>query len=97
MAQLYVIYNLSTTAIVKERAYSKQYYATEAAAKAAVTRFDRKGVCRKDEVAVIDANTYFTKIEGQVERVNMMSGQKYYESVNTPNCCSPSSETYWSA
>lgn len=31
-----------------------------------------------------------------VERVNLMSGQKYMEDENTPLACSPSSETYWS-
>ena len=31
-----------------------------------------------------------------VERVNMMSGKTYSEPINTPACCSPASETYWS-
>ena len=33
--------------------------------------------------------TYNTKI-------NMMSGQEYQESYDTPNFCSPSSESFWS-
>lgn len=31
-----------------------------------------------------------------VERVNLMSGKKYMERRDTPLCCSPSSETFWS-
>jgi hypothetical protein len=93
---MFVIYNKATTAIVKERSYSKAYYATETAAKAAVTRFAKKGICVKDEVAVTDHITYAETIEAKVKRVNLMSGQEFYESVNTPYYCSPSSETYWS-
>lgn len=94
---MFVIYNKATTQIVKERSYSRAYYATETAAKAAVTRFAKKGVCAKDEVAVVEAKFYSENIEAQVKRVNMMSGKEYYESVNTPSYCSPSSESYWSA
>ena len=93
----YVIYNTKTTAIVTERAFSTRYYATESAAKAAVTRFAKKGICNKAEVAVAAHDYYFENIEAKVKRVNMMSGLEYYESVNTPNFCSPSSESYWSA
>ena len=31
-----------------------------------------------------------------VERTNLMSGKTYLEDENTPLCCSPASETYWS-
>jgi hypothetical protein len=31
-----------------------------------------------------------------VTRVNMMTGAEYQERADTPLCCSPSSETYWS-
>ena len=31
-----------------------------------------------------------------VERINLMSGLPYQERYDTPYCCSPSSETYWS-
>ena len=92
----YLIYNTKTTAIVTERAFGTRYYATESAAKAAVTRFAKKGVVSKDEVAVVEDDYYFENIEAKVKRVNMMTGLEYYESVNTPGYCSPSSESYWS-
>ena len=94
---MFVIYNTTTTAIVTERAFSTRYYATASAAKAAVTRFAKKGIVKKDQVAVVEDDYYFANIEGKVKRVNMMSGLEYYESVNTPSFCSPSSESYWSA
>jgi hypothetical protein len=31
-----------------------------------------------------------------VERVNILSGQRYTERFDTPRYCSPSSEAYWS-
>ena len=34
--------------------------------------------------------------ETYVTRKNMMSGKEYQERYDTPLCCSPSSETYWS-
>lgn len=34
--------------------------------------------------------------ETWVERVNRMSGEKFWERFDTPYHCSPSSETYWS-
>ena len=34
--------------------------------------------------------------ETMVTRTNMMSGKAYQERFDTPNYCSPSSESYWS-
>jgi hypothetical protein len=34
--------------------------------------------------------------ETYVTRKNMMSGKDFQERYDTPYCCSPSSETYWS-
>lgn len=31
-----------------------------------------------------------------VEKTNLMSGKTYLEDPDTPLCCSPASETYWS-
>lgn len=92
----FVIFNKNTTRIVKERTYSTQYYATEAAAKAAVTRFVKKGICKRDEVEIAEARHFFDFIEKSEIVTNLMSGQQVRQSVNTPHCCDVSSETYWS-
>ena len=34
--------------------------------------------------------------ETYVTRINLMSGEEFTERYDTPICCSPSSETYWS-
>ena len=91
----YVVYEVESTRIVSEKRYGKTHFETEAAAKAARTRMIKKGKYAEDQIRVTDHVAY-KLIEETVERVNLMSGKTYRESVNTPNCCSPSSETYWS-
>lgn len=93
----YVVYNVDTTAIVTERAYGKQYYATEAAAKAAKTRICRKKNIADNQLAVEDSKMYRALIAGTREVVNLMTGETVIESVNTPWHCSVASESYWSA
>lgn len=88
----YVVYNKETTRI-QRRANGDEFFATEAAAKAHMTRKHLS-----DVVYGVAEYTYFQdNIEKQVERVNLMSGQKYMEPVNTPGFMSPASEAYWSA
>ena len=55
-------------------------------------------------MCALDSNLKMMKVEiyteplddEMVERVNLMSGNKYMERRDTPLCCSPSSETFWS-
>lgn len=98
----YVVYNKATTAILK-MGNNPGRYAGYSAARAALTR-----LCRKSSLmptnplypeyvyGIAEINHYHDKIERTVKRVNLMSGVEYSESVNTPICCSPASETYWS-
>lgn len=92
----YVVYEVESTRLVSEKRYGKTHFASEAAAKAARTRLIKKGKYTEEQLRVQDAQAYKMFIEETVERVNLMSGKTYRESVNTPLCCSPSSETYWS-
>lgn len=50
----------------------------------------------KADFAIAEVAEFHANIEKKVTRKNLMSGEEYEEAVNTPNCCSPSSETYWS-
>ena len=53
----------------------------------------------KTDLELIDiaqSDIFYSRIEKQVERRNIMSGKLYMEAVNTPNHCSPASEAYWS-
>lgn len=100
----YVIYNLNTTKLLRMPAASvgcyKEYYKSEAAAKAALTRAVKKGKVTEKEANEIyrisDAATFSTKIEKTEMVRNLMSGEMIEQSVNTPRCCDPSSELYWS-
>jgi hypothetical protein len=51
-------------------------------------------------LCALDSNLKMMKVElyqdNMVERTNLMTGKKYLEDADTPLCCSPSSETYWS-
>jgi hypothetical protein len=91
----YVVYSTKTTAIVTEKAFGRSSFKTLAAAKATRTRMIRRGIT-PSTIAVADSNYYINHIKQQVEKTNLMSGKKYMEDVNTPLCCSPASETYWS-
>ncbi len=91
----YVVYNVESTAIVTERAYGKQYYATEAAAKAAKTRICRKKNIAENQLAVQDSKMYQMLIAGTHMVRNALTGELVEESVNTPWNCSVASESYW--
>lgn len=100
----YVLFETESTRIVTEKRYGQESYSTESAAKAARTRLLRKGkringqhvMYKPEDLAVCSLGFYRQNIEKMVERVNLMSGKKYIESINTPNYCSPASEAYWS-
>lgn len=92
----YVVYNVETTAIVTERVYGKQYYATEAAAKAAKTRICRKKNIAEDLLAVEDNKMYQQLITRTHMVRHALTGELIEEPVNTPWHCSVASESYWS-
>ena len=87
----YVIYQVESSAIVKG-------FATAPAAKGWLTRMLREGKIEgaREDYGITDVDHYYAKIEKMVTRVNLMSGEEYQESINTPLSCSPASETYWS-
>lgn len=86
---VYIVYRKDTTRMVR-KANGDEFFATMSVAKRHITRY-----LNWDDYAVAEYNHYRDSIEQQVERVNLMSGQKYMESVNTPNYMSPASEAYW--
>jgi hypothetical protein len=73
-------------------------YDTERGAKGACTRMNKAAVAAGKEpvFTVMDAATFKAPPVKMVERVNLMSGQKYMEAEDTPNFLSPASEAYWS-
>ena len=101
----YIIYRKDTTAIPAQ--LRDKVYKTMPAAKAALTRFNTAWAKTRGKLGnepeapqftmgIADSEYYRKNIEKTVTRVNMMSGEEYTESVNTPSYMSPASESYWS-
>lgn len=88
---MFYVVKTSSGKIVTEA--SRSSYKTERAAKASVTRLCNKASFFEGELKVVAAANYTAPM---VTKVNLITGKEYQEDVNTPNCCSPSSETYWS-
>jgi len=70
-------------------------YQTEAAARAALTRYRGGRMALGDDYKVMEESAYRAQVP-MVERVNLMTGEKFMEPADRPYYCSPSSETYWS-
>ena len=91
---MYLVVNSKTNKAWGKSFYQKASYELESSAKAMCTRLNKKG----DPVFVVMSSEQFRAIPVKmVERVNLMSGEKFMEAEDTPNFCSPSSETYWSS
>lgn len=89
----FVIYNKESTILARLK---RDYYRTERAAKAALTRAHNDGQLNREDFAIADAKTFRESIEKKKIVHNLMSGMEMEISVNTPACCDPSTETYWS-
>ena len=90
---MYYVIARETGMIVSDGPNKGRAYKTWGAARATRTRLCSKAGWKAGDLQIINAKTYQPRM---VERTNLMTGQKYMEDVNTPNCCSPSSETFWS-
>jgi hypothetical protein len=85
----FVVYNIHSTIIVHE-------CATVSSAKGYITKQVNKGSIERIDYSVAESSFFHSSIEQSVERVNLMSGKTYMETVNTPVHMSPAYETYWS-
>ena len=92
----YVIVDVATRCRVMYRATRTDSWATERAAKAALTRMVKTTGYLRSELAVMECSDYYAQVP-MVERVNLMTGKTYMERADTPYYFSPSSESYWSA
>ena len=100
---MWYVYDRRTSAIVKS-------YKTYPAAQAAITRAHKKYIrhfpyypgsnAAEDDplswMAAADSQWYHSVIEQRVTKRNLITGQEFTQSINTPRCCDPSTETYWS-
>jgi hypothetical protein len=89
----YYIIVRATGLIVTDGPNRTRSYKTFGAARATRTRLCNKSGWSVAELSIVDTQHYKPRT---VTRKNLMSGIEYQEDVNTPLCCSPASETFWS-
>lgn len=89
----YYIIIRATGLIATDGPNKTRSYKTRGAAQATRTRLCRKAGWTAGELSIVDVKDYKPRM---VTRKNLMSGIEYQEDVNTPLCCSPASETFWS-
>ena len=90
---MYYIVARGTGLIVTDGPNRTRAYKTFGAARATRTRLCNKAGWTVDQLSIIATKYYKPKM---VTRTNLMTGQEYEEDVNTPNFCSPASESFWS-
>lgn len=93
----FVIVNVGTERLYRKRGhFCDAVYETERGAKGSCTRLNKE-YGNTSQWKVIPAEDYRKLYPVKmVEKTNLMSGEKYMEAEDTPNCCSPASETFWS-
>ena len=97
----YYLVHQNTGNIITDRGDRWQAYKTQAAAKACRTRVLAKRSFKSEDLVIVRQDNlqqfrHAHNLPTQVERTNIMTGQKFMEDVDTPYFCSPSSESYWS-
>jgi hypothetical protein len=98
MSQYYVVYHKDTTRLLCRHPKTKtklEHFEGMAAAKSALTREVNRGAVQRADF-LICTSLEFRRIEKTETVQNLMSGKDVVQGVNTPLCCDPSSETYWS-
>jgi len=89
----YYIIIRATGLIATDGPNKARSYKTFSAAQATRTRLCRKAGWTAGDLSIVHTQYYTPKM---ITRKNLMSGIEYQEDVNTPLCCSPASETFWS-
>lgn len=105
----FVIYNLKSFKLLECRQANKRSYETMSAAKAAITRVataaencrivTRLANFKAEEWAIADTDEFYKSIKPATKMItvtNLMSGKQIQIAEDTPRCCDPSSELYWS-
>ena len=88
----FIAYNKETTIILPGKVV---HYMTMGAAKAALTRAAKAGKIDREDYDVAEGQLFFATIEKSETKKNIF-GKEFTQKVNTPMCCDPSTETYWS-
>lgn len=95
----YVVYHKDTTRYLSLHPKVKTdhtSFASEGAAKAALTREVNGGAVQREDFLITDSDNFHTNVEKMVKKRNLLSGTEFEQPANTPRACDPSSELYWS-
>lgn len=96
----YVIYNKETTRFFSIPARSagcwKDSWASKGAATRAFNAAVADGKIEADDYAIAEKADFHKNIEKTEIVKSLMNGAEIEQPVNTPRCCDPSSELYWS-
>jgi hypothetical protein len=99
----YVVYEKESTRRIDgiNGGPDKSSFETEGAAKAARTRFLKKqAVYTADDILIAESTKFYAEIEKMITHKGIIPGTGQYAETplkaNTPWCCNPHSETYWS-
>lgn len=84
---MYVVYHRKSTQLMK-------VFNQESAAKRSKTCMNRNA--GSDEYAYTFEDIYHNEVVTTRKVKNLMTGQEIEIPSNTPHCCDPSTETYWS-
>lgn len=87
----YVVYHRDTFV----KLFGSKIFPTIRGARIALSRHCNKDGKNVDDYLVSDYATYDSSVP-MVERINLMTGEKYMEKMNTPSYLSPACESYWS-
>jgi len=90
----YVIVARGTGLIVSDGPNKSRAYKTYGAARATRTRLCRKAGWSVSELSIVARDTYRAP---KITVKNLMTGKDVEIDADTPWCCRPDSETYWSA
>ncbi len=91
----FVIYNKETTITLYNYRTRVETYKTKSAAKGALTRMAKFMEIDVDDFEITDTPNFRANIEKTETKKNLFGGE-FTQPVNTPACCDPSTETYWS-
>ena len=84
---MFIVYHKKTTRIVKT-------FDLASSAQRSVTCLNRNA--KSDDYSFAPQDTYYGAVVYTKKVKNMMTGEEIEIPSNTPNCCNPESETYWS-
>jgi hypothetical protein len=90
---MFYIVAKATGLIVTDGPNRTRAYKTHGAAQATRTRLCRKAGWTVDQLNIVSRDTYRTP---KMTVKNLMSGAPVEIDADTPWCCNPASETYWS-